>query len=436
MYFLSEWYGCLSLFDVCILQIFARESGLQMSELINELLQIMTSMGYWGIMIGLMIEVIPSEIVLAYGGLLVYRGDVTFAEAVIFGTIGGTIAQIFVYWIGRYGGRPFLEKYGKFLLINKKHIDVAEAWFNRYGTGVIFTARFIPVVRHAISIPAGIAKMPLSRFALYTTLAVIPWSILFVFLGVKLGELGKSFEQIGDIAGPYVQPFIWISVILTLLYIIYKIVRKRQSGANSELSGNVGAAFSPKPGTTEDKAPGTAQGKAQDKTRDTAQGTTQKMVRDIPQGTVLINGLGEEYLVFNSQSITGGSSTQVVDQLVIGPNGIFHLLTKDWSEEIRLTPKGARLGTVDRYEDVTGPLYRNEYVLKKQLRSNRLEADVVGLLWCVNPDCRLEGKLPAFAAVKAEQILDFIRGYKPKKRLSSDQIGQIVRVIEEGHGAS
>lgn len=66
--------------------------------------------------------------------------------AVAFGTIGGVIAQLFIYWIGRYGGRPVLERYGKYILIQKKHIDYAEAWFNRYGTGVIFTARFIPVV--------------------------------------------------------------------------------------------------------------------------------------------------------------------------------------------------------------------------------------------------------------------------------------------------
>lgn len=105
-------------------------------------------------MLGLMLEVIPSEIVLSYAGYLVSTGSITFWGAVAFGTIGGVIAQLFIYWIGRYGGRPVLERYGKYILIQKKHIDYAEDWFNRYGTGVIFTARFIPVVRHAISIPA------------------------------------------------------------------------------------------------------------------------------------------------------------------------------------------------------------------------------------------------------------------------------------------
>ena len=95
-----------------------------------------------------------------------------------------------------------MEKYGKYILIKKKHIDYAEEWFGKYGTGVIFTARFVPVVRHAISIPAGISKMPVGRFTLLTTLAVIPWTALFLYLGLLLGD---QWEHIDEKAGPYVQ---------------------------------------------------------------------------------------------------------------------------------------------------------------------------------------------------------------------------------------
>ena len=179
-------------------------------------------LGYWGIMIGLMLEVIPSEIVLSYGGYLVSQGRITFAGAVLFGTIGGVLAQLFVYWIGRYGGRPFLERYGKYILIRKKHIDVAEQWFDRYGTGVIFAARFIPVVRHAISIPAGIARMPLGRFTLLTTLAVVPWSILFVWLGAALGE---RWSAIDEAAGPYAKPAMLIAAVALAAYLLF--MRKR-----------------------------------------------------------------------------------------------------------------------------------------------------------------------------------------------------------------
>ncbi len=95
--------------------------------------------------------------------------------------------------VGAYGGRPFLQKYGKYLFIHDKHTDLAENWFNKYGAGVVFSARFVPVVRHAISIPAGIAKMPFWKFTSLTVLAMIPWSIFFIYLGGKLGE--KLGEQ-------------------------------------------------------------------------------------------------------------------------------------------------------------------------------------------------------------------------------------------------
>ncbi|MGW6191839.1 DedA family protein [Bacillus cereus] len=190
-----------------------------LSSFIHSVLTFFEGLGYWGIMLGLMIEIIPSEIVLAYAGYLVSNGSISFVGAVIFGTIGGVIAQVFVYWIGRYGGRPVLERYGKYIFIHKKQIDAAEDWFNRYGTGVIFTARFIPVVRHAISIPAGITKMPLSRFITLTGLAIIPWSIIFIYLGEKLGE---NWENINEIAGPYVQSFAISGVVLIILYFVIK----------------------------------------------------------------------------------------------------------------------------------------------------------------------------------------------------------------------
>lgn len=196
-------------------------------QFIESMLLFFEGLGYWGIMLGLMVEVIPSEIVLAYGGYLVSDaggGELSFVGAVIFGTIGGTLAQLFLYWIGRYGGRPVLEKYGKYLLIKKSHLDLSEQWVNKYGTGIIFAARFIPVVRHAISIPAGIAKMPHVTFILYTILAIIPWSVFFIYLGMKLGN---NWEQIDEKASPYILPFIISAVILGIGYIWY--VKKRNS---------------------------------------------------------------------------------------------------------------------------------------------------------------------------------------------------------------
>ncbi|MDP4098088.1 DedA family protein [Paenibacillus sp. P96] len=197
--------------------------------MIQHIFEWIRDLGYMGIALGLMIEVIPSEIVLAYGGFLVYSHQVSFIPAVIFATVGGVFAQLFIYWIGRYGGRPVIEKYGKYLLINRKHMDHAEDWFNKYGTGVIFTARFIPVVRHAISIPAGISRMNIWRFIILTTLAVIPWSVLFIYLGMLLGN---QWEQIDEKAAPYVTPILVAAVVLLAVYFLVKwIVSKKKKGS-------------------------------------------------------------------------------------------------------------------------------------------------------------------------------------------------------------
>lgn len=194
-----------------------------MADFINGVLEFLSQLGYFGIALGLMIEIIPSEIVLGYGGYMIAQGHLNFIGAVIAGTIGGTIAQLFLYWAGYYGGRPFLEKYGKFVLIKKSHIDIAEQWFEKYGAGVIFSARFIPVVRHAISIPAGIAKMSATKFTLYTVAAVLPWSILFLYLGKVLGS---NWSHIKEYAQPYVMPIIIAAVVLGAIYFLIKKTKK------------------------------------------------------------------------------------------------------------------------------------------------------------------------------------------------------------------
>lgn len=186
-----------------------------MSNFIYTVLMMLSSLGYLGIALGLMIEIIPSEIVLGYGGYMISKGILNYPMAIISGIIGGTIAQLFLYWAGYYGGRPFLEKYGKYILIRKKHIDLSEQWFEKYGAGVIFTARFIPVVRHAMSIPAGIAKMPIGKFTLYTVAAMIPWTIFFLYLGEVLG---KNWASIKTIAQPYVIPMIIAALLIAAIY--------------------------------------------------------------------------------------------------------------------------------------------------------------------------------------------------------------------------
>jgi membrane protein DedA with SNARE-associated domain len=198
-----------------------------LNEWVHSALLFIEGLGVWGILLGLMLEVIPSELVLSFGGYLVSQGSVSFFGAVVFGTIGCLLQQIILYWIGRYGGRPFVEKYGKYLMLKKHYIDIAERWFNQYGAIMVFAARFVPVVRQAISIPAGMARMPMLHFILYTTLGTIPWAILFVYLG---RALGSNWEQIDQIAAPYMRPLILSAVVLTLLYIIYILLKRNRKG--------------------------------------------------------------------------------------------------------------------------------------------------------------------------------------------------------------
>lgn len=195
-------------------------------DLVQSALHFIESLGVWGILLGLMLEVIPSEIVLAYGGYLVSRGEVSLTGAIVFGTIGCLVQQVILYWIGRYGGRPFLDKFGKFLHLKPKHLDKAEEWFNRYGAGMVFTARFLPVLRQAISIPAGMARMSMLKFLFYTLLGTIPWAIIFVYLGHTLGE---NWEQINKIAAPYTKPLILISIVLTAGYVLWKVLSRNKN---------------------------------------------------------------------------------------------------------------------------------------------------------------------------------------------------------------
>lgn len=165
-------------------------------QLLESLYQLVTqfiaSWGYWGLVLGMAMESacmpIPSEIVLPFGGYMVSRGILTFWGAVAAGLGGGTLGSVVAYAVGFYGGRPFILKYGRYILLKEHDIERAEHWFQRFGTKVVFWARFLPIVRTFISLPAGISGMNFWRFIIYTVLGSLPWTILFIYLGMKLGE--------------------------------------------------------------------------------------------------------------------------------------------------------------------------------------------------------------------------------------------------------
>lgn len=198
-----------------------------MSEVLHEWIAaafgFIQGLGAWGILIGLMLEFIPSEIVLAYGGYLVQQGEVTLFIAILLGTAGCMAQQVILYWIGQYGGRPVVEKYGKYLGVKKRFLDIADDLFVKYGPIMVFTARFIPIVRQAISIPAGLTQMPMWRFLFYTLLGTIPWAVIFVHLGRALGE---NWRHIDQYAGRYTEPLLIGAAAVFIGFLLYKIVMK------------------------------------------------------------------------------------------------------------------------------------------------------------------------------------------------------------------
>jgi len=159
-----------------------------------------STFGYAGVLIAMTIESaaipIPSELILPFAGWSVSRGLVepltgaawTYWGAVVAGVLGNTVGSLASYAIGAYGGRPLVRRYGRYVLISAHDLELAERWFARYGEATVFFSRMLPIVRTFISVPAGVARMPLWRFLLFSVLGAVPWVMLLVWGGMLLGD--------------------------------------------------------------------------------------------------------------------------------------------------------------------------------------------------------------------------------------------------------
>lgn len=162
-----------------------------------------TSTGYIGIALLMAIESacipLPSELIMPFAGYLVYEGSMNLWWVATAGAIGCNLGSLVAYEIGRYGGRPLVERYGRWILLGSPELDWADRFFARWGYLAVFFARLMPVVRTFIALPAGIARMPRGRFHIYTFLGSWPWCLALAWFGMKLGEnwrtLGKYFHK-------------------------------------------------------------------------------------------------------------------------------------------------------------------------------------------------------------------------------------------------
>ncbi|MGN7476295.1 DedA family protein [Solibacillus silvestris] len=187
--------------------------------IIFSMIEFFKGFGYFGVLLALCFEFIPAEIILPLAGFWISQGGFNYWLMVLAGTVGGTIGPLTLYAVGRYGGRPLVLKYGKFFLVNEKQVNAADKFFAKYGAGVAFFGRFMPIVRTAISVPCGMTKMNVWKFSVYTFFAMLPITALYVYLGIKLGE---NWEQAGELFTQYLKPFVISIAVLVIIYAIYK----------------------------------------------------------------------------------------------------------------------------------------------------------------------------------------------------------------------
>jgi membrane protein DedA with SNARE-associated domain len=143
---------------------------------------------------------IPSEVTMLFGGALAspeFAGDQHLNLVIVglMGTIGNVVGSWLAYWAGAVGGRPLVDRFGRYLLILPHEVDRAHEWFERRGELTVFVSRLLPVIRTFISLPAGVARMPFWRFTIYTTLGCLPWTFALAWLGFALGERWTTVED-------------------------------------------------------------------------------------------------------------------------------------------------------------------------------------------------------------------------------------------------
>ncbi|MFA7169561.1 MAG: DedA family protein [Candidatus Paceibacterota bacterium] len=190
--------------------------------LIEFFTEVISNAGYVGLALLMMLESmiapVPSEAVMPFAGFLIYQAKMTWGAVIFFSTLGSIIGSLVSYYIGKNYGRPLIIKYGKYLLLKEHHLDLTEKFFKKFGQKTIFFSRFIPIVRHFISLPAGAARMNIWVFSLYTILGAAMWNSFLTYLGYRLGsnwEVIRTYSEKLDI-------IVVVLIIIGVGYLFYK----------------------------------------------------------------------------------------------------------------------------------------------------------------------------------------------------------------------
>jgi len=199
------------------------------------LLNLFIATGYAGIVIAMAIESccipLPSELIMPLAGFLAFQGRFNLGGTALAGAVGCVVGSAVAYWIGAVGGRPLLLRYGRYVLISHRDPDRADAFFARYGDATIFATRLMPIVRTFISLPAGIARMPFTKFLIYTFLGSLPWCFVLALAGYKLGQ---HWQQVGSVLHKYDLLIAVALVALVALFLYRHVQRPGRSGDSDE----------------------------------------------------------------------------------------------------------------------------------------------------------------------------------------------------------
>ena len=190
------------------------------------IMSVISTMGYGGIVLLMAIESacipLPSEIIMPFAGYLVFKGEMVLWVVALMGALGCVLGSIPAYYVGKTGGRQLAEKYGRFVLISKKDLKMADDWFKNYGEIIIFLGRLLPAVRTFIALPAGIARMNMTKFIIYTFVGSFIWCWALAYTGMVFGEHWDSLKV-------YFHEFHYVIAGVAIIFIVWYIRRHFQN---------------------------------------------------------------------------------------------------------------------------------------------------------------------------------------------------------------
>jgi len=189
-------------------------------------LDLISNFGYFGMFLGMVLEaviiIIPSELILATGGILAGQEIFSFWGAFITGLFGSVFCAIIIYFMGYFGGKGFVKKYGKYFFMKDEEVRKSNSWFDKYGLIAACIGRNVPIVRTLVSLPIGVARLSFKKFLIYTILGSVPWTFVFVYFGYSLGNNWVVLKQVTSRMKTPIRILIMIFVISW----VYKMIKK------------------------------------------------------------------------------------------------------------------------------------------------------------------------------------------------------------------